>query len=293
MQKFTIKEFQARFPDDDTCLEWLRRKLYPEKILCTTCRKPTKHYKIRGRKTYTCEECSHHFSPTAGTIFHKSPTPLTIWFYTIYLMAQTRGGISAKQIQRETGVTYKTAWRMCNEIRKRLGDNGIAAFAGKIEVDESYFGGKKKGGKRGRGSENKTPAVGIVQRQGNVKTFVVSDTKSRTILPIVNKAIEKGSQVYTDEYPVYDRLNLMGYKHERVTHSEDIYVVGEAHTNTIEGFWSTAKNGIKGVFHSVSPKYLQGYLDEYAFRYNHRNDVEPMYWVFLNKLTLAHLAEQS
>jgi transposase-like protein len=211
MQKSTVKDFQKRFPDNDTCLEWLRRKLYPEKIFCTTCRKPTKHYKIRGRKVYTCEECSHHFSPTAGTIFHKSPTPLTTWFYTIYLMAQTRGGISAKQIQRETGVTYKTAWRMCTEIRKRVGDKGIASFAVQIEVDKSYFGGKNKGGKRKRGSENKTPFVGLVQRKGQIKAFVVSDTKSSTVLPIINKIVEKGSQVYAFEYPVYDRLTHKGY----------------------------------------------------------------------------------
>jgi len=144
MQKYTLKEFQKRFPDDDACLEWLRRKLYPEKIFCIYCQKSTKHYKIRGRKVYTCDECSHHFSPTAGTIFHKSPTRLTIWFYTIYLISQTRGGISAKQIQRETGVTYKTAWRMCNEIRKRLGTKGVTSFAGQIEAEESYFVGKNK-----------------------------------------------------------------------------------------------------------------------------------------------------
>jgi len=210
MQKFTVKDFQKRFPDDDTCLEWLRRKLYPEKIFCTFCRKPTKHYKIRGRKVYTCEECSHHFSPTAGTIFHKSPTPLTTWFYTIYLMAQTRSGISAKQIQRETGVTYKTAWRMCNEIRKRLGERGIASFAGKIEVDESYFGGRNRGGKRGRGSENKTPVVGIIQRQGQLMTIVVSDIKRKTVLPIVDKTVEKGSRIYTDEYSIYNKLTHMG-----------------------------------------------------------------------------------
>ena len=153
----------------------------------------------------------------------------------------------------------------------------IKSFAGQIEVDESYFGGKNKGGKRGRGSENKTPVVGLVQRQGKIKAFVVSDTKSSTVLPIVNTIIEKGSKVFTDEYPVYDRLTRMGYDHKRVTHSKGIYVNGEAHTNTIEGFWSTAKNGIKGVFHSVSPKYLQGYMNEYAFRYNHRNDEQAMF----------------
>jgi hypothetical protein len=126
-------------------------------------------------------------------------------------MAQTRGGISAKQIQRETGVTYKTAWRMCTEIRKRVGDKGIASFAVQIEVDKSYFGGKNKGGKRKRGSENKTPFVGLVQRKGQIKAFVVSDTKSSTVLPIINKIVEKGSQVYAFEYPVYDRLTHKGY----------------------------------------------------------------------------------
>lgn len=169
MQKSTIKDFQKMFPDDDTCLEWLRRKLYPNKIFCVseTCRKPTKHHKITDRRQYVCQECGHHFAPTAGTIFHKSSTPLRIWFYTIYLMAQTRGGISAKQIERETGVTYKTAWRMCNEIHKRLGEDDVSSFVGTIEIDGSYFAGRKRGGKRGRGSENKTPVVGIAQCKGN------------------------------------------------------------------------------------------------------------------------------
>ncbi len=261
MRKFTVKEFQKRFPNDDTCLDWVRRKLYPDKIFCNYCRTPTKHYKIQGRKVYTCEKCSHHFSPTAGTIFHKSPTPLTTWFYVIYLMTQTRGGISAKQIQRETGVTYKTAWRMCTEVRKRLGENGIASFAGKIEVDESDFGGRKKGVKRGRGPENKTTVVGIVQRQGQLMAIAVPDTKRKTVLPIVGKAVEKGSQIYTDEYFIYDKLTHMGYNHKRVLRSQNIYLIGEGYTNTIEGFWSTIKNGVKGVFHSISPKYLQGYLD--------------------------------
>jgi ribosomal protein L37AE/L43A len=119
MEKYTLEKFNHQFPDEDTALDWLRHKLYPEKIYCSNCRKPTKHHRIRTRKVYSCDYCGHQVSPTAGTIFHKSRTPLRIWLYTIFQMSQTRGGISAKQIERDTGVTYKTAWRMCQLIRRR------------------------------------------------------------------------------------------------------------------------------------------------------------------------------
>jgi transposase-like protein len=199
-------------------------------------------------------------------------------------MAQTRGSISAKQIQRETGVTYKTAWRMCNLIRSKL-DEDSSPFSGEVEVDESYFGGRRKG-KRGRGAEGKTAVVGVAQRKGRLKAVVVPDTKSQTVLPIVEDSVVKGSQVYTDEYPIYNPLSRKGYKHDKVLHSHNIYVMGNVHTNTVEGFWSLCKNGIRGVFHSVSPKYLQYYLNEYAFRYNHRDDETPMFMTMLSRLAL-------
>ncbi len=135
MQKFTIKDFRKMFPDDAACLDYLRREWFPETIRCENCGKDSKYYRITTRKVFGCEHCGNQISPTAGTIFHKSPTPLTIWFYTIYLMAQTRGGISAKQIQRETGVTYKTAWRMCKQVRNMLFENSKSLNG---EVDESY-----------------------------------------------------------------------------------------------------------------------------------------------------------
>jgi len=128
-QKFTIKDFQQMFPDDDACLKWLRNRNYPETIICENCGKEAKYYRISTRKVYGCEWCGHQISPTANTIFHKSRTPLTIWFYVIYLMAQTRGGISAKQIERETGVTYKTAWRMCKMVREMLYSDGLSPSA--------------------------------------------------------------------------------------------------------------------------------------------------------------------
>jgi transposase len=243
MQKFTIKDFQDMFPDDDTCLDYLRHQLYPEVIECENCGKDARYYRIRTRKVYGCEHCGHQISPTADTIFHKSRTPLTIWFYTIYLMAQTRGGISAKQVERETGVTYKTAWRMCKMIRESLAeDNG--PFGGNVEIDESYF----------SGSENKTPVVGLAERRkGQIKAVVVPDTKSQTVLPIVEETVEKGSEVHTDEYLTYSRMHLLGYTHYRVLHSAKVYVSGNVHTNTIEGFWSLVKNGIRGVYHHASP----------------------------------------
>lgn len=235
MQKFTLKQFNNMFPNDDVCLDWLRHSLYPEIITCEGCGRDAKYYRISTRKVYGCEHCGYQISPTADTIFHKSATPLTIWFYVIYLMAQTRGGISAKQIERETGVTYKTAWRMCKQVRSTLFED-YEPMNGNVEMDESYFGGKMKGGKRGCGSENKTPVFGIVERGGKLEVRKVKNVQRKTVFPIVAENVEKGAQIYTDEFNVYDALPARGYKHDTVPHAEKIYVLGDAHTNTIEGF---------------------------------------------------------
>lgn len=280
MMKFTLKDFQATFSNDDVCLDYIRYKRYPERIDCPKCGKNSLFHHDKGKKSYSCQWCGYQISPTANTIFHKSPTPLTTWFYVIYLMAQTRGGISAKQIQRETGVTYKTAWRMCNQIRSMLSEEHNI-FTGNVEMDESYFGGKGKE-IHGRGAEKKTAVFGMVQRGGKLQAKVVPNVKRETIMPIVDNSVEKGTKVYTDEFRVYNALPAMGYKHDSIPHAEKIYVSGNVHTNTIEGFWSQAKNGIRGVYHSVSSKYLQNYLDEYSFRYNHRNDTTPMFLSFLS-----------
>ncbi len=178
MQKYTIKNFQREFPDDKACLDWLVNYRWPNGITCKVCGKVTKHHFVESRKSYSCQECGHHVHPTADTIFHKSSTPLTYWFHGVFLMAQTRGGISAKQLERELGVTYKTAWRMFTLIRSRLDDESDP-FGGEstdVEIDETYVGGKRKG-KRGRGAEGKTPVLGMVQRKGELKAIAVPDTK--------------------------------------------------------------------------------------------------------------------
>jgi len=283
MKKYTTKDFDTEFPNDDACLEWIKKHRWPKGIHCLKCQKITKHHKVTGRPCYECDYCGHQVYPTAGTIFHKSPTPLRIWFEAIYRMASTRCGISAKQIQRETGVTYKTAWRMFHQIRALLGED-IKALDGEVEVDETYIGGKKKG-KRGRGAEGKSKVVGAVQRSGKVVAQVVSDVKRHTLVPFMARKVARDATLYTDEFPSYDHMTRLGYRHKRIDHSSEVYVNGNIHTNSIEGFWSLVKRGISGVYHSVSPLYLQLYLNEYAFRYNHRKAEAPMFKIFLSRIS--------
>jgi transposase len=297
MEKFTFKHFEEMFPDDASCLEWLRQYLYPNGIYCKLCKKVSMHHRVASRPSYSCDYCGHHVHPTAGTIFHKSPTSLKTWFHAIYLMASTRCGISAKQIERETGVTYKTAWRMFNKIRTLLEDDG-ALLRGSVEMDETYFGGKRKNGtgRPMRGDKTKSPIVGIVERKGRVRARVSPDVSGASLLGMVREYVLPESTVYTDEMASYDGIRSIqrkdgegnaGYQHRRINHSSKIYVLGDIHTNSVEGFWSLIKRGIGGVYHQVSQKFLQNYLDEYSFRYNHRHDVEPMFLTFLRQIAKA------
>jgi transposase len=280
--KFTMKHFDKMFPDNDACLEWLKNKQYPNGIECPVCKKVTKHHKFTKRPVYECDCCGHQVSPLAKTIFRKSPTPLKIWFEAMFWMSTTRSGHSAKELQRRTGVTYKTAWRMFKEIRTLLDENA-GMFTNEVEVDETYIGGARHG-TRGRGAEGKTAVIGIAQRKGKVTSKVVTDTKRSTVMPLITRNIAKKAIVYTDEYPVYDCVDKLGYQHKTVNHGAENYVNGNASTNTIEGYWSLVKRGINGVYHAVSPKYLQSYLNEYQFRYNHRLEERPMFLTVLNQI---------
>jgi len=203
-------------------------------------------------------------------------------------MAPTRCGISAKQLERELGVTYKTAWRMFHQIRKMLTDDNDQQLSGTVEADETYVGGRRRGGKRGRPGQasHKTPVFGMAERKGRVVATAVPDAKRATVMPHVKEVLPE-TTIYTDEYRVYDNLSKQGYRHSRVHHTEEIYVAGDVHTNTIEGFSSLLKRGIAGVYHSVSSTHLQGYLDEYAFRYNPRKDERPMFLTMLGRVSVA------
>ena len=274
--RLTVETFLQRFPDDEACLEYLKEKRYPGGITyCAKCQQDRKHHRVTGRPAYACDYCGSMISPMAGTIFEKSSTSLRLWFYAMYLMGSTRCGISAKQIQRETGVTYKTAWRMFKQIRSLLSEPDMQLEGLKIEMDETYMGGKRKGGKGRpmRGDKVKTPVVGLAERNGRVFARATRDVTKQTLLNIVEKKILPKSTVFTDEYPAYEGIDRMehGYTHRRINHATKVYVMGDVHTNTIEGFWSLVKRGIGGVYHQVSQKYLQTYLDEYYFRYNRRD----------------------
>ena len=282
MKNYTKKDFNKMFPNDDACFEWLKNHLYPNGIECPVCHKVTLYSKIHNRPVYACDVCRHQISPLAGTIFEHSSTPLKTWFEAIFEMSTTRTGYSAKALQRSTGVTYKTAWRMFKQIRSMLGEN-TGKFTGEVEVDETYIGGKQAG-KRGRGAEGKSIVVGAIQRQGSVTTAVVPDVKRHTLVPFVVNKVDRNAVLYTDEFPTYDHMARFGFNHFRIQHHDRVYVRGNVHTNNIEGFWSLVKRGIGGVYHNVSPEYLQSYVNEYSFRYNHRKDETPMFQTFLNQI---------
>jgi transposase len=288
--QYTLTEFMREFPDDATCLEWLWRNRYsPDGVHahCPKCdaERPFMRYQTaQQRQSWTCTTCGQHVHPTAGTIFHKSSTSLHLWFYAMYLMTSTRCGISAKQVERELGVTYKTAWRMCHLIRHELmGDDG-APLGGAVELDHTYIGGRKRG--MGRGYiDNKAPVFGAVERKGRVKATHVESIRSKVNTRLIRKHVMPSTTIYTDEGREFAGLRKRGYQHRRIYHDAKVYVSGDIHTNTIEGFWSLVKRGIGGVYHAVSAKHLQGYLNEYAWRYNQRQSKRAQFETLLLRAT--------
>lgn len=279
--KYTLKDFNEQFPSDDACLEFLKQARWPSGVYCPKCQKITNFYRVRGRKVYECQFCGRQIHPAAYTIFDHSSTPLRSWFHAFFLMSSTRTGISAKQLQRELGVTYKTAWRIFNQIRMIM-DEEHAKMKGKIEVDETYFGGK--GHKQGRSTDEKTAVFGMVERDGELLTKIVPNVKARTLLPIIWTQANQGSTIFSDELGSYNNVAKLGYEHEKVEHAAKEYARGIVHVNTIEGIWSTIKRGIDGTHHAVSPKYLSHYLDAYGYRYNHRKDSLPIFLSLLMRV---------
>lgn len=282
--KYTIKDFHADYPDDDACLEYLFQKDSLEMTECPKCDREFKYYRRANRKFYECQWCSNQISPTADTIFHKSSTPLKDWFYAIYLFSVSKNGVSGKELERQLGVTYKTAWRMAKQIRTLFGENGeCELLEGTVEIDETYVGGVRKG-RPGRGADGKTPVIGAVERNGEVRAKVVADAKSSTIKPFIRNHVRIDAEIMTDEYISYRYLSRAGYTHDTVRHSAKEYARGNTHTNTIEGFWSQLKRSVHGTYHAVSPKYLQNYVDEFAFRYNNRKNATPLFCSLIGRV---------
>ena len=284
MQKYSTRDFDRDFPTDDACLEFLFKSRWPDGANCEKCQTITPHYRITGRPCYSCEHCGSHVYPMAGTIFEGTRfTHLRLWFKAVAYMAVTRCGISSRQLSRDLGVGVKTGWRMFHQIRKALSDDG-AILEGAVEIDETYIGGRRSG-KRGRGAEEKTIVMGMVERGGKAKAKVIPDVKARTLVPEIQSSVPVGTAVLTDDLLSYRRLSSLGYQHDVVPHSRGVYVVGkDIHTNSVEGFWSQLKRSIDGSYHHVTTHHLQKHVDEYSFRYSHRNDEQNMFWTMMDRV---------
>jgi transposase len=294
----TYTRFMQRFPSHDACLDYLKERFHPDGSECPKCGKATKFHRIKSRAAYSCQWCGHQVYPTAGTIFHKSTTNLQMWFWAIFLVSSTRCGISAKQLEREIGVSYTTAHRMFKQIRTLLSQDGDPLLEGDVEVDETAGGGKHvRAGDSRRGlayvkRANKPTIWGAVERGGEVRAKVVKSRGTLDVEQAIYTHVLPSSMIFTDEWKGYDRdrLNRRYRGHKRIRHEDKIYVDGDVHTQTIEGFFGLLKGGIRGVYHSVSSRYLQSYIDEYAWRYNRRNDPTPMFWSILDRVRKADLA---
>jgi transposase-like protein len=266
----TVREFQKRFPDEDSCLNHLMRTRYGERLTCFKCQKQATYYRVKGRRSFECEHCGYQVYPTAGTPFEKTRTSLRDWFYVMFLFCASRNGVAAKEVQRQLGVTYKTAWRMCNLIRKYMGyvdgDYPIGGHGKTVEADETFIGGPDK-----MGEDDKAIVFGIIERDGDVVTRHVADRSAATLIPHIKNFVKPGSKIKTDEWAGYRSLTERhGYDHETVDHASKEYVRGDTHTNSIEAFWANVKRGIKGTYVSVSKKHLQSYLREFEYRHNLR-----------------------
>jgi transposase len=288
----SVREFFARFPNEQACLEHIMSVRFGGTVLdCPSCGTVNAQFhKLRERRVYACPECRFQIAPTANTILHDTRTPLVSWFYAMYLFCTTRHGVSGKELQRQLGVTYKTAYRIGQQIRDltKLADVRVL-LTGHVECDEAYVGGVRSGGKRGRGAPGKTIVFGLKERDGPISTAVVPNVKMATLRPIVNERVEGGSIVSTDEMFSYGLLTGDGYHHGRVRHNikqwtkTDDYGIKHS-TNSIEAFWQLFKNSIRSTHIHVSQKHMERYLSEFTFRQNHRERVNAMFDVLVGAL---------
>jgi transposase-like protein len=273
----TVQQFMALFPDDDACLEHLFKTRFGETVQCPKCGKVSKFHRLSNAPAYSCQWCAHHIHPMVGTLFAKSHTSLQLWYHAMYLFTTTRHGVSAKELQRQLGVSYETAWRMGHEIRKYMAAlDGQGPLDGNVEADETYVGGKRKG-KRGRGAAGKTVVFAMQDRDGALISKVVPDAKGATLKPEIEMHVAKGSTVHTDEFGAYSGLDRKGYKHKTVNHSAGEYARDGSHVNTVEGWFSILKRSIRSTHVWVSRKHLPNYLREFEFRHNLRKHPELMF----------------
>ena len=264
----SLMQVMEYFSNEKVCREYLEQMRWADSVkVCPHCQSSKKIYTMKH--TYKCSECKRQFSLTKGTIFERTHVPLKKWFVAIYLLTEHKKGISSYQLARDINVTQDTAWFMMHRIRELYKSEEVLQFDTAVEIDETYVGGKSK--HQGRSTKTKTPVFGIFNR--DTKTVVaetVPNAKAATLTPIIQKHVKEGTEVFTDEFRSYSKLYKHFY-HSKVNHSKKEFVVGDVHTNNIENFWSILKRGVIGIYHKMSRKHLNRYVNEFAFRYNNRD----------------------
>lgn len=294
--KYTFKDFRVDFPDDEACLaKIMELRFGGTEFVCPACEKESKFHRMGKRRAFACQFCGHHVYPCANTPFEKTRTPLTDWFFAMYLFTSTRHGVAAKELQRQIGCTYKTAWRMAHELRKLMAQADTHnPLSGHIEIDETFIGGRRKGraeGFTGRGAKGKTVVFGMLERDGPVRAGPIPNVKRKTVHPIITGNIQRGSTISTDEFPTYANLREVGFDHHKVQHGTKEYVRGIYHVNALEGYWSQIKRSIRGTHVHVSKQHLWKYVSEFSYRYNMRKQQTLMFPCLLSALRLPRLTD--
>lgn len=269
---------EARFTDEETARAHLESTRWPNGPVCPHCGGVERNSRLQGKAhrpgLLFCGDCRAQFSVTVGTVFEDSKLPLHKWVYAIHLMCASKKGISSLQMSRVLGVTYKTAWFMSHRIREAMAQEPVGQLGGngggQVEMDETYIGNKKGHARKGHG--HKHAVVSLVERHGKVRSFHVANVTGKTLYPILRKHVAREVDLMTDDAAVYPAI-AKGHSHSTVNHSKKEYVRGDVHTNTVEGYFSILKRGIVGTFHNVSEQHLQRYVDEFDFRYNHRQSL--------------------
>jgi transposase len=285
MKKYTKKEFEIQYPNDEVCLHKIFTVRFGHFKDCTECKKSFDYKrlsyksKVKGaqKKAYRCSHCGNQIYPLANTIFEKTTTPLTSWFYALYLLTTTRNGLAAKEIGRQVDVCYKTALRIAHQLKKLMANKTQPVLSGVVEVDETFMGGlerNKHKHKRTKGHAyvGKIFEFGMLQNGGFVIAQIVDKIDWDTLRPIIKEKIEENSTVVTNGFLAYKDLPKHNFNHKVISHTAHEYVKDGFHTNTLEGFWSQLKRMIKGTHMHVSKKHLQKYIDECATRYMLRNE---------------------
>lgn len=273
---------QPQFQDADKAREYLEALRWPNGAICPHCGNvdqeriyavtPNPEKKIRAG-LYKCQECKQQFTVTVGTLFADSKVALNKWLQAAYLMASSKKGISAKQLERMLGVTYKTAWFMAHRIREAMASGGGALLGGDgdpVEVDETYWGNTGKQAKGARGYAHKMKIVSLVERNGYKRSFHVANVTAATVRPILKAQISKKARLMTDDAKIYKKVGKEFSEHGVVNHTAGEYARGDITTNTVESSFAILKRGLYGTFHHVSEKHLQRYATEFDFRWNHR-----------------------